>query len=326
MKRSFVILNVLFTLASVFGMLQRDVSSDSNSWILRMVSDPDITETTKIAKIKQEIDSILIDKDLDLSRKKEIKDALDFQGNDENTALITAIINGQIRLAENLINYGADVNKKGQYGCSALHRACQYDYDDVVKSLIEHGADVNAESGAGFTPLRIAIGNDNEVIVKCLIRNYANIDEEDENGYSPLYFAISAYKRKMLELLIEFVDIHKENRRGETALHIAAGRHNVNILKYLLGLKDEDGKTPSFDVNKKNKNGETPLHIAVNAGSKANVELLLEKGANVNEEDGDHCTPLGVARIRGFNEIARILEAAGAKQFIVHYVGESDYR
>jgi len=43
------------------------------------------------------------------------------------------------------------------------------------------------------------------------------------------------------------------------------------------------------------------------------VRLLVAAGTNVNVPDRDGVTPLGHARQRGYADMVRILEAAGAK-------------
>jgi ankyrin repeat protein len=49
------------------------------------------------------------------------------------------------------------------------------------------------------------------------------------------------------------------------------------------------------------------------AGHTACLEALVRAGANVNIADRQGVTPLAHARQRGFADMVRILEAAGAK-------------
>ena len=44
------------------------------------------------------------------------------------------------------------------------------------------------------------------------------------------------------------------------------------------------------------------------------VEMLVEAGADVNLGDRDGVTPLEHARSRGYDEIAQVLRAAGARR------------
>ncbi|KAK3091593.1 hypothetical protein FSP39_021015 [Pinctada imbricata] len=64
-------------------------------------------------------------------------------------------------------------------------------------------------------------------------------------------------------------NINKRNFRGETALHTACIRNNVNKVKELL-------KIPGVDVNVKDNAGWTPLHEACNHGHVDCVRELLQ--------------------------------------------------
>ncbi len=60
------------------------------------------------------------------------------------------------------------------------------------------------------------------------------------------------------------------------------------------------------DINKPT-GGATPLYQAVKSGHKAMVELLAQRGANVNTHDGTGATPLHIAAERGFLAVAEAL-------------------
>ena len=76
--------------------------------------------------------------------------------------------------------------------------------------------------------------------------------------------------------------------------------------------------TTAIDKDHVNHLGLTALMEAVVLGDGGPrhteiVRLLVAAGANVNIPDRDGVTPLGHARQRGYAEMVRILEAAGAK-------------
>ena len=61
------------------------------------------------------------------------------------------------RVAEFLLNNGADVNAKNYYdGLTPLHIAVMRNVFRVVELLLHNGADVNAKNSDGWTPLFIA--------------------------------------------------------------------------------------------------------------------------------------------------------------------------
>ena len=95
-----------------------------------------------------------------------------------------------------------------------------------------------------------------------------------------------------------------------TALIAAAHLGHVEIVRALIA-----AKAPLDHVNNL---GWTALMEAVvlgNGGANhtATVEALVKAGADVNIPDRHGITPLGHARPRGYSQMARILESAGAR-------------
>ena len=100
----------------------------------------------------------------------------------------------------------------------------------------------------------------------------------------------------------------------------ANAQNNKEGLTALMGASDKGHRDivqllceRGADVNAKDKDGDTALHIAVRIGNIAVLELLLEQGANIEATEhrcGD--TALMVAAGSGENSIAVILLQAGA--------------
>lgn len=74
-------------------------------------------------------------------------------------------------------------------------------------------------------------------------------------------------------------------------------------------------------INTTDANGMTPLHIAVEYGCKDMVNLLLEKGADVNAKDDLGCAPLHYAAKHFSQEIGEILISKGAYVNVVDGTG-----
>merc|ERR1711942_113006 len=73
----------------------------------------------------------------------------------------------------------------------------------------------------------------------------------------------------------------------------------------------------------------TPLHDAVCCGRQEVVQILVERGANVNELDYKNMTPLRLAVRYGQEEIEKLLREKGAMETVeipkkVSVVGEVD--
>ena len=60
---------------------------------------------------------------------------------------------GRLEVVKALIESGADVQKKGQFGYTALHAAAQSGHLDVVQALVLYGASVNCKNDDDDIPL-----------------------------------------------------------------------------------------------------------------------------------------------------------------------------
>ena len=102
--------------------------------------------------------------------------------------------------------------------------------------------------------------------------------------------------------------INARNERGETKLHIAVnGYPKIKYIKALI--------QAGADVNVKDKYGKTPLHSALTSESPfdANItDILIIAGADVNVKDKYGETPLHFAAKHRDTEVTTILLNAGA--------------
>ena len=63
-----------------------------------------------------------------------------------NTPLILALLNGNLKIAEFLIDKGADVNTINHTGDTLLIWASNNGYRDIARLMIDKGADVNKKN------------------------------------------------------------------------------------------------------------------------------------------------------------------------------------
>ena len=194
------------------------------------------------------------------------------ESNNGQITLHTAARYDNLEIVEYLIENGANIEAKDDYGNTPLHTAANYGSTlEIVEYLIENGADIEANNNDGNTPLHHAAENGNLEIVEYLIENGTNIEAKGDYSYTPLHLAARYGKPeidlKIVEYLIENgADIEAENKAGDTPLHLAAGYGNLEIVKYLI----ENGA----DIETKNKAGDTPLHLAAQNGRTKTVKLL----------------------------------------------------
>ena len=225
------------------------------------------------------------------SVKKYLAKGLDINakgGSLKSSALLSAILYDQVKMAEFLIQNGADVNTKGDDGGTALHAAAFLGQYEIAKLLIQNGADVNAKNNEGETVINgtMADWGTTEFIAGIL---QLKLDRE----------SVETGRSQIVELLrkngvtAEFSDPTDNN------FWTMVGVGNLQAVKQHLA--------KGLDINAKNKDGVTALQIATLLGQYEIAELLVQKGADVNTKANDGTTALHSAAFLGRYKEAKLL-------------------
>jgi ankyrin repeat protein len=124
------------------------------------------------------------------------------------TQLSKAAIDGDIAMADKLIQKGEELNDWDGYGWSPLAWATYFQHPDMVKHLLDNGADPNIVTKKkyvsvppGSTPLIIASYYGNDELVDILLQNGANKEIKNNEGYTALKYAIEYRYKYCVDLL-----------------------------------------------------------------------------------------------------------------------------
>ena len=194
-----------------------------------------------------------------------------------------------------------------------LHAAAMAGDLVTLEALMTAGAALDSRDGDGRTAVMAATAARQADAVRVLLDAGADVDIRDERLDNPFLYAGAEGLLDILRLANEAgADPAITNRFGGIALIPAAERGHVEVVRYLLAESD-------VDVDHVNNLGWTALleAIILSDGGPAHQEivaLLIEAGADVNLADGDDVRPLAHARSRGYEEIAALLEAEGARE------------
>ena len=109
-----------------------------------------------------------------------------------------------------------------------------------------------------------------------------------------LHAAASAGRLACIEVLVRKVNVDQKDKRGDTALHWACSRGNLEVVKLLT--------TNGATVNAKNNSGATPIFIACYNGHYEAVDYLIQKGASLSLQNMNGDTPLHIAI--SFNQLS----------------------
>lgn len=195
---------------------------------------------------------------------------------------------------------------------AGLHEAAAKGDVAEIERLIKDGEKPNLQDSKSRTPLHVAAYMKQHAAARALIRLGANPNALEIERYDIATIAAVADDIEMLKLALEGGASAKNitSRYDGTALIAAAHLGHAEAVKILIGAK--------APLNLVNNLGLTALLEAIvlgNGGANhtATVKALVEAGADVNIADRQGNTPLQLARRRGYVEMARILENAGAR-------------
>ncbi|XP_015279342.1 PREDICTED: 2-5A-dependent ribonuclease [Gekko japonicus] len=214
---------------------------------------------------------------------------------DKAVQLSNAIRYGSIEEVQQLLEEGADVNVKLNYGWTPLLFAVQGDKLEFVQLLLDQGADPCAKKDNGATPFIIAGITGNVMLLELFLSKGSEINEHDDNGFTAFMEAAWYGKEEALRFLHDrgadvnmrrIVDEEKRalNKGGATALMDAARKGRFDIVKALV---DEMGADVNICDNRDRNAFVHALSVTEqepwSQTKEAVASFLLEKGADTTK-------------------------------------------
>ncbi|MGB8367520.1 MAG: ankyrin repeat domain-containing protein [Candidatus Babeliales bacterium] len=154
---------------------------------------------------------------------------------DVQANLWRAAIDGNIAMAQEALNLGADVNKQNRIKRTALMFAGIQGNVPMIKFLLNAGANIDAAPRTGRTALSFAAGDNHLPAVALLLEYGANPDIATKlSKVTPLMkVADEGYAPIAALLLANGADMYLKNSEGQTALDIAKKKGNVAVVKVI---------------------------------------------------------------------------------------------
>ncbi len=162
---------------------------------------------------------------------------------------------------------------------------------------------ISAAHAGSYEDFFSAVIRDDPGTIQALVSRGFDPDSLDPKGRPALVIAVQAGSQRVVEALLDMpsVDVNQVNTSGENALMMAALKGRLDWCKRLLELGAEV-----------NKNGWTPLHYAATGPEPTIVQLLIDKGADLESESPNGSTPLMMAAGYGVEANVDVLLGRGA--------------
>lgn len=272
--------------------------------------------------------------------------------NEKRTPLHNCGITGNAKVAAALIQQGAAVDGADAEGCTPLMRAVMKNHAEVARVVLDHGANPDVVVQTGDTPLYplfIAAMNGYDDVVRVLLDKGVNVTAKVPGSASPLDAAKHNGHEASAKLIAAAIKKKKAAEKdASTAVKEAEGLWQRIV--QAVAQKDQDGLRTLIngkhfaslsvdarllaacavgdakiaremlqagaDPNKPCKDGfdgVTPLVMTVGVSRSVEVaSLLIDAGADVNDEWSEDTTPIFETTADQFYDLAKLLVTRGA--------------
>ena len=201
-----------------------------------------------------------------------------------------------------------DVNTLGPKGYPILYWAVDFDKTNLVKHLVDFGADVNSKGNYKTSILNHAVIKNNPALVRYLLSHKVDLNKKTPiSGYSPLHIAVALRNKEIIQMIAE------KGAEINSVLSVACGHQ---LRKDLLSKSSSSTCDSHENILDSNNQAEYFSDIEI-------IKFFIKKGADIEMDKNcvNNLSPLQTACRDGRLDIVKILVNCGADVFSRHYHG-----
>jgi ankyrin repeat protein len=150
--------------------------------------------------------------------------------------VIDAVHRGDLSGLAERLDAGEAVDATDTDGRTALMHAVLDGQIDAVRFLLSRGASVDARDRNGYTPLHFAAQENELEIARLLLEAGASVDPQDVHGNTPLWRAVFSSRGRgdMIGLLLaRGADRHLKNKSGVSPYELSRTIGNYDVARFL---------------------------------------------------------------------------------------------
>ncbi|KAJ3430696.1 no mechanoreceptor potential c isoform d-related [Anaeramoeba flamelloides] len=210
----------------------------------------------------------------------------DHKGRTSLNYWVSKIRSEELDITEMLLKKEANSSIFNNEGLNTLHIAIERQFDSIVKLLLKYNVEITPTRN-GIPALHLSISITDNTSIALTLLEYPNclVMKKDSEGNTAYHLAAIYSRREHLAIFHQSKsDFSWKNNEGNTVLHVACQAKNNKIgLQTILG----QGENVKEKLSLINYKGQTALHIAASHGFIEYVDILIERGIQIEAKDDD---------------------------------------
>jgi hypothetical protein len=166
--------------------------------------------------------------------KNALRGALSRPRKPKTTPLMLAVATNRVDAVRLLLDHGALVDARDEYGFTALTMAISKRNPELVRMLLEHGANPNAPDDLNMPPLLWALMLRQTECACALLEHGADPNASDSDGTPALYLAVLEEDPRASQVLLMHGAEPNASFGGCTSLQLAVVQHDDSIAQALV--------------------------------------------------------------------------------------------